>query len=460
MKERRRLTSRNILCAVLALVCGAAAAADRPGSEVTNIARQAFVWGYPVVDNYAVLDSFALEPGSPGFKAPLNAISHARDVAGPGDRTIIAPNVDTPYSYAWLDLRAEPIVLTIPPFEKDRYVSLQLIDAYTYILGYVTPRTNGNEGGAFLVAGPGWSGEVPKGITAVFRADTDIVLAHYRTQILGPGDLARLHQLQDQYGVQPLSAWLGVAPPPPAPALKPIAPADVRKEPESMQFFRVLNWMLELMPTLPEERDLRARFTDIGIGAGLAFDPDAETQAAIAEGMKQGLAEMQARARTVTSSAELFGSREFLGRNYLIRAVAAMIGIYGNSAEEFLGVGYASDANGAAFDGRKRYTIAFAADRLPDVGAFWSITIYTRDRFIYANPLNRYSISSGMIPDLAKNADGGFTIYVQHDEPAPERKANWLPVPDDAFIMTFRTYVPGPSIRDGLWRAPPVVPTE
>lgn len=450
----------NPLAAALTAGLAVPALADQPSlAEVTELAREAYLWGYPMVDNYAILYSYALAPNSAEYKAPLNEISHVRRVAGPEDRAIVAPNVDTPYSYAWIDLRAEPVVLTLPEFEPERYISLQLIDAYTYILGYVTPRTNGNAGGDFLVAGPGWKGTVPDGVEGVFRAPTDLVLAHYRSQILGPDDLKTLHALQDAYLVRTLSAFAGTEAPPQAPPLEPVQPLDVRKQPFDMQFFTVLNWMLRYMPALPDEAAMRDRFAAIGIGAGLDFQPDAQTRAAIEAGMQQALAQMQARAGTVRSSAELFGSREFLGQDYLIRAVATMIGIYGNSAEEYLGVGYQTDSEGQPFDGRQNYTITFPKGGFPDVGAFWSITVYDADRFVCANEIDRYSINSSMVPDLEANADGSVTIYVQHEKP-PASVANWLPVPDTPFGLTFRTYLPGPAIRDGSWRAPPVVQTK
>lgn len=448
---------RLIVCVAFIALAVPVQAAKLPPAESEAIAREAFIWGYPVVENYNVLDSLALNTASPTFKAPINAIGHARALATPQDRTIVAPNVDTLYSYAWLDLRSEPLVLTIPPFEKNRYVSLQLIDAYTYILDYVSPRTNGHGGGSFLVTGPGWDGVAPKDIKAVFRSPTSLVLAHYRTQFLGPGDLTRVHELQNHFRVETLSAYLGAAPSQPAPLLNAVAPVDLRHDPASMQFFRILNWMLAYMPDLPDEKALRARFARIGVGPGLPFDPPAEERPAIAKGMLEGLAQMEARARTVTSSAELFGSRTQLGQDYLARAVAAMIGIYGNAPEEFLGVGYPADAQGKPFDGRNRYTITFRPDDVPDVGAFWSITAYDKDRLLHDNPLARYSINSAMLPDFKKNSDGGFTIYVQHESPGKNREANWLPVPEEPFTLTFRTYMPAESVRQGQWKAPPVL---
>lgn len=142
-----------------------AGAGRSPDLVIREVARAAYLYGLPTVDLYKILLHFALDPASAEFKAPPNAFFHSRALADPSDRSIVAMNVDTPYSYAWLDLRAEPVVLTMPSFESDRYVSAELLDLYTYIVGYVSPRTNGNGGGNFLVAGPGWIGEVPLGCT-------------------------------------------------------------------------------------------------------------------------------------------------------------------------------------------------------------------------------------------------------------------------------------------------------
>jgi hypothetical protein len=430
--------------------------------DITDITRQAFIWGFPIVDNYSVLYKFSLDRTSPEYKAPLNHINHARTVATPANRAIVAPNVDTPYSYAWLDLRAEPIVLSLPAFEPERYVSLQLIDSYTYIIDYVTPRTNGHTGGNFLVAGPNWQGEPPPGIKQVFVSPTELVLAFYRTQILGADDLPNVHALQDQYLIRPLSTFLHRPAPPPAPPLHPIPPLDIRKQPTSLQFFKVLNWMLATMPVLPEEQALRQQFTNIGICPGQPFIvPDDETERAIADGVKQALVELRDGVQHIKSSAELFGSRQFLGRNYRIRAIAAMLGIYGNAAAEYLGVGYSTDAEGRPFDGQNNYQIKFTAAGLPPVAAFWSITVYTKEQFVYANSLNRYSINSLMVPHLVQDRDGDFTLYVQHQSPGAEKERNWLPIPNERFMLTFRTYLPGEAIQQGKWVAPPVtcVPT-
>lgn len=429
-------------------------------AEARRIAASAYVWGYATVDLYNILHQHALVPTGAGFLAPLNHVGHFRELATPEDTATIAPNVDTPYSYAWLDLRAGPVVVTVPPFDEGRYVSLQLVDLYTYILGYVTPRTNGRAGGDFLVAPPGWSGPTPDGIKQVFHSTTTLALGLFRTQWLGADDLDDVHRIQDGFRVRTLLEYLGAPAEPAAPLPPLVEPLNLRQSPTSPAFFAVLDWMLQFMPVLPGEESLRVQFGALGVRPGAPFDPPASLKAEIVDGMKAALGEMQQRAQRVRSSSELFGTRAFFHGDHLTRATGAMLGILGNSAEEFLGVGWQADANGQPFDGSRRYTIRFAPGELPPVGAFWSITVYTPQKLLYANPLHRYVVNSPMLPTLERDADGGITVYVQHDSPGKERESNWLPVPASPFGLTFRTYEPGDAIGDGRWRAPPVVPVE
>lgn len=455
------LRSIAIFAAILASLPSGVGASQAPAVEdaaaLRAIARDAYVWGYPMVDLQAILAAQVIDPASPEYKGPLNAIGHVRNVATPADRAVIAPNVDTPYSYAWLDLRREPVVIEVPAFDDGRYVAVQLFDAYTWILGYISPRTNGRKGGRFLVAGPDWAGATPAGIDGVFRSPTTLALAMVRTQLLGPGDLPNVHAVQDGFRVQGLSAALGRTPPAVPAWLPPPAPLDLRASPTDPRFFDVLAWMMTFAPALPEEQALRERFARIGLRDG-HYAPPAGSEAAIAEGMAEGLAVMRAGVGQIRSSAEIFGSREQLGTDYLKRALGAMLGILGNSAEEYLGVGYQSDAAGQPFDGGKRYTIRFTPETLPPVGAFWSITVYGADRLLYANAIDRQVINSPMLPSLQREADGSIVLYLQHDDPGEPRRTNWLPVPKGPFVLTFRTYQPSQAIRDGRWRAPPVVP--
>ena len=438
----------RLLACLCSLFLGGVYANSLTLPEITSIAKEAFIWGYPIVDNYSVLYDQALNPNSSAFRAPLNQISHAKNVATPQDKSIVAPNVDTPYSYAWLDLQAEPIILTLPKVKKGRYVAIQLIDSYTYIIDYIKPSHAGKT--SYMLVGPGWIGQAPKGIEKVIRADTNIVLALYRTELLNAKDIETVHSLQKQYLVQTLSEYES-KPDPIKPLLPPLVkPVDIRKDPTNIDFFTVLNWMLSSMPTLPQEINLRNQFAKIGIKPGEVFNPSSpEEKEAIIAGMQAGLQEMVARAGKVKSSAELFGSRAFLGNDYLTRAVAAMIGIYGNAAQEFLGVGYPADSNGKPFNGKNNYQIHFKKGQFPPVDGFWSITAYGADRFLYANSLNRYKLSSHMLPQFIEDPDGGVTFYIQHSSPGWDKEKNWLPVPNGPFILTFRTYLPKESIRNG-----------
>ena len=422
-------------------------------TATSDIARRGLVYGYASVDLYRILHDFAVDRRGPEFKAPLNAFGHSRRVASAADRTVVAMNVDTPYSYGWLDLRAEPVVVDLPSFEPERYVSAMFVDLATYIVGYVSPRTNGTRGGRFLVTGPGWSGEVPPGIDGTFTCPTSLCLVFLRVQLFGSDDRGNVTAIQDRCDIRTLSTFVGQPPPDPVPLPEPVPPVDVRREPD-VRFFEVLSWMLELMPPADDERDARGQLT----AAGLApFEPRGRGWSEeVLEGMAAGLGDMKRWAATVRSSAELFGSREQLGVDPMPRAVGAMLGILGNSPDEYLGVGYAADADGEPFDGCRRYTIRFAPGQLPPVDAFWSITLYDAARFLYANELGRCSVSSRDLADMHRDHDGGTTILLAHRLEDERQAANWLPCPDGPFHLAFRTYLPRAEIRDGRWTAPPV----
>ncbi len=182
-------------------------------AEARAIAKDAYIYGYPLVDNYRVQYGYFVDRQNPEFKAPWNHITNIPNVYTPADTAVQTPNSDTPYSWAGLDLRAEPIVLTLPAIEKNRYYSVQFTDAYTFNFAYLGTRTSGNDAGSYLVAGPSWQGETPKGIEKVIRSETEFIVAIYRTQLFDPADLPNVKKIQAEYGVQPLSTFLGTSPP-------------------------------------------------------------------------------------------------------------------------------------------------------------------------------------------------------------------------------------------------------
>jgi hypothetical protein len=210
-------------------------------AEARALAKEAYIYGFPMVDSYRIQHAYFVDRGNPEFKAPWNQIRNIPRVYTPDDKAVQTPNSDTPYSMLGMDLRAEPIVLTVPPIEKDRYFSIQLIDAYTFNFDYIGSRATGNGGGSFLIAGPGWTGEKPKGVRKVFYSETELVLAAYRTQLFNPGDLDNVKQFQEGYKAQPLSTFLGQPSPMAAPAIDFIKPLTPTEQRTSAEFFNILN---------------------------------------------------------------------------------------------------------------------------------------------------------------------------------------------------------------------------
>ena len=217
----------TLLAAAVSLVMLAPANARAQSitpDEARAIAKEAYIYGFPMVDNYRIQYAYFVDSKNPEYKAPWNQIANIPRVYTPADTAIQTPNSDTPYSMLGMDLRAEPMVLTVPPIEKDRYFSVQLIDAYTFNFAYIGSRATGNDGGSFVVAGPGWKGETPKGVKEVIRSETELALAAYRTQLFNPADIDNVKKIQAGYKAQPLSAFLGQPPPAAAPAIDFIKP--------------------------------------------------------------------------------------------------------------------------------------------------------------------------------------------------------------------------------------------
>jgi len=430
--------------------------------EARAIAREAFIYAYPMVDSYRIQHAYFVDTASSEYKAPWNQIKNVPRVFTPDDKAVQTPNSDTPYSMLGLDLRAEPMVLTVPMIEKDRYYSVQLIDAYTFNFAYIGSRSTGNNAGRFLIAGPEWNGETPAGVKKVIRSETEFVLAAYRTQLFNPGDLDNVKKVQAGYKVQPLSAFLGLPAPKPAPVIDFIKPLTPETQKSSLEFFNILNFILKFCPTVPSEKELMTRFARIGVGAGKHFDTEKlapEMKKAIEDGIADAwldLAKLKKRvdAKEITSG-DTFGTRDYLKNNYLYRMAAAVLGIYGNSKQEAIYPIYTVDDQGEKLEGSGRYTLRFAPGLLPPVNAFWSLTMYQLpESLLVANPLNRYLLNSPMLPSFKKDSDGGLTLYIQNESPGKDLESNWLPSPKGPFMVVMRLYWPQESAIDGKWTVP------
>jgi hypothetical protein len=432
-------------------------------NETRALAKNAYIYGYPMVQAYLTMYAFSIDKTNSQYKGPFNApLSFAR-VFTPEDTAFVTPNSDTPYTFLSLDLRAEPIVLTIPGIEKNRYWVFQMMDLYTFNFDYLGTRATGNNGGTFLVAGPRWNGTVPPGITKVLRPETEFINVVGRTQLFNAADLDKVKKIQSEYKAQPLSAFLGKPAPPAPPAIHwiaPVLPVQIKTAP---QFFNVMSFLLQFCPVQPGETALRASFARIGIDAGKAIDftkLPPETKAAFEAGMADGQKEIDARrAASGGDMSNFFGTRAFLHNDYVARATGAQMGIGANSKEEALYPLYEKDSGGQPLDGGKaRYTLHFAKGRFPPVNAFWSLTMYNLpQQLLVKNPINRYLINSPMLPNLKLDPDGGLTIYIQADTPGKDKEANWLPAPKAPFMLAMRYYLPRPELIDNTWKSPTVV---
>jgi hypothetical protein len=469
MKTKTILTSLSFLLAFTTI-----RAADLAPTETKAIAEEAFIYGLPIVMNYAVMHEYAVDKGGPQFKAPFNQIKNEARVFTYEDTAIITPNSDTPYSFLWLDLRAEPMVLSVPAVEKERYYAVMLCDGNTYNYGYIGSRATGNEAGDYMVAGPDWKGEKPAGIKKVFTSTTPFSVAGYRTQLFNAADMPNVVKVQAGYKAQPLSSFLKQPTPPAAPKVNflPATTAGIRAN-----YFQYLDAALQFVPPAPEEKEIRGKLAKIGIGSGKPFDIKslpAEHKEALMLGMKSGDEKVDkflaAGVKNVNNwnIGSFFGDRDFFNGNWLMRAGAAKGGLYGNDAVEATYPFTRVDATGEKLDGSKHnYTLTFPAGQFPPVNAFWSVTMYDgKTQFLIKNPINRYLINSPMLPNMKKNADGSLTLYIQKDSPGADKQSNWLPAPNDLIYLVMRLYWPkteAPSILppgEGTWKPPGIVMTK
>jgi hypothetical protein len=461
-----------ILAAVAAMFALAIArAADITPAETKAITEEGFIYGLPIVMNYAVMYEYAVDKNSGQYKAPFNQIKNEARVFTYKDTAVITPNSDTPYSFAELDLRAEPIVLSVPAVEKGRYYSVMLCDGNTFNYGYIGSRATGNDPGDYMVVGPEWNGETPPGIKKVFRSTTQFSAVAYRTQLFNPEDMPNVVKIQSGYKVRPLSSYLGKPAPSPAPT---IHFPKINKDLMKTNFFEYLDFSLQFAPPGPEEKDIRATLAKIGVGASKAFnseDLSSEQKAQIGLAMKDGEQKIKQFLETAMknvngwSIGSAFGDRAFYHGDWLLRAAAATAGIYGNDAAEAVYPFGRTDVDGQPLDGSKHnYTLTFAAREYPPVNAFWSVTMYDgKTQLLIKNPINRYLINSPMLPQMKKNDDGSLTLYIQKNSPGKDKESNWLPAPNGLIYLVMRLYWPKtepPSILppgEGTWKPPGIV---
>ncbi len=473
MKELRSFLCRYALVggSVAIILCLIACNASKPvesglsAVDARAIAKEAYIYGFPMAANYQTMHKQAIDTASPDYRGAFNAVHNSKSVATPEDKFVVTPNSDTPYSYLWMDLRAEPIIITMPKIEPNRYYTGQMVDLYTYNFAYLGTRAFGNDGGTFLIAGPGWNGPTPASVKAVIRSETQFAYVLFRTQLFNPADLPKVNKIQSGYQAQPLSSFLHQNAPAAAPPVNWPKPADIATP--SPDVFPVVNFLFQFCPPNPSEGALLARFAKLNIGPNQTFDFSKfspEIQQAINDGIKDSNADLDAIIKKINtdqiSSGDMFGTRDFLKDNYLYRYAGAKLGLYGNSKQDALYFGYFVDANHQPLDAAKsNYEMRFAKGNLPPTKAFWSLTMYDgKTQLLVTNPAKRYLLNSTTLKSYKYGPDGSLTLTISHANPGAAKQANWLPAPDGPFYCVFRVYLPGAAVLNGTWKKPQMQP--
>lgn len=426
--------------------------------DLRTLSYEAFVYFYPLVTmDVTRLQAFNSAPGSkPGF-GPPNQFSHLREFPPAEFRSVVRPNFDTLYSIAWLDLSRGPVRLHADDTD-DRFYMLPMVDMWTDVFANPGKRTTGTGPLDLVITGPDYSGETPAGAT-VIAAPTPYVWLIGRTQTNGPDDYPAVHEVQDGFRITELG--------PPAQVDRDLD-YDVNTEPlkvvngmTAIDYFTYAADLLRVNPPHPTDFSILARIALLGIERGKPFDGDrfsAEQVAQIEQGKQRALADMLAAGPRLAPSVDgwisLGEGMGVYGNNYFRRAVVALIGLGANPPEDAVYPLLAADSDGDPVTGDHDYVIHFDADALPPVDAFWSITMYDAEGFQVANELNRFAI--GDRDSLRYNDDRSLDIYIQHENPGPERVDNWLPAPRGPVGVTMRLYAPRPEVITGGWSAPPV----
>ena len=448
------------LCCLLIAACGGrnnstGVQNNLPADSVAAIAKEAWIYGYPMFYNYRTMYLYAINKDYPDYAGGFNVFKNYGKSFDYNDTSVVTPNNDTPYSWAILDLSGGPVILEVPAIAGKRYYVLQLIDLYTFNYAYIGSRTTGNKAGRFLLAGPSYKGQKPSGIDSVIVSETNLVTVLGRTELYDAADIVNVKKIQEQYKLTPLQRSSGQQD---SGTYSLPLPAWKESDYKSVAFISVLNALLQYCSVDPSEAGLRARFAGIGITPGKEFDSTtcpAATLTAIRQGILESEKELNQRISRTTSSLDLFGTQAELKNNYLIRATAAAMGLFGNTKEEAVYSGSMTDDSSQPLTGNNSYLLHFTKAQVPPVTYFWSITLYSLPaRYLIKNPINRYSIGD-RTKGLQRDPDGGLSIYLQATSPGKEKSGNWLPTPvHGPFNYVIRLYGPGPDVTSGHWQQP------
>ena len=473
MKEIHSIRSRMLLAvacvASLSAATGRASAQDADWREeqAYTLGVQAFIYGFPWIYFAQLRWQWVTQPPPDPNAwpyAPLNEFCHAQELATAESQLGGSPNVDTLYSTAWICLTNEPVILSVPAI-PDRYYTFEMASMDSDNFAYVGTRATGTNAGNYAIIGPDWVGSLPPGVTELPRSHTPYAFILGRTLVYGTDDVVNIHALQDQYKLTPLSYW-GTSNTPPVnrDVWEPYPTNDV------LSAWKTMNRaMTENPPNVPGQQSMVNNFATIGVGPNQdVTNMDLATQAGLVRAEKEAMAIMHGFNESGGGGTVVNGwsyPPSTLGRagqydDFLTRAAAqCWAGIVANDPEEAIYLNTTTDDEGAQLTGDNDYTIRFPSNGMPDVGAFWSVTMYDTNHNLVANSLNCYKLGTYPKGAMQTNLDGSLTIYVQHESPGVATESNWLPAPTGEFYLILRTYLPGPDILSHAWKPPPVEKT-
>jgi hypothetical protein len=427
-------------------------------SDVRMLSYEAYAYLYPLVTtDIGRQQAINLPAGArPGF-GPANMFHHLREFPPVDYRAVVRVNFDTLYSSAWLDLTAGPVIVGAPD-TQGRYYLLPMLDMWTDVFATPGARTTGTGAQRHVITGPGYAGELPDGLP-VIASPTPYVWIIGRIQTNGSDDYEFVHSIQDGLTIEPLR---GVS------EHKIDPDHDTTTDPLKLvnamgaeEFFAYATRVLSFCPAHLTDFSILARISQLGIVAGEEFDPSRfsdDQRAELQAGASDALRDMIAAIPTVGT--EMNGWTTFsdtigvYGNKYFVRAVVTLAGLGANPVEDALYPLLVADADGEATVGERDYVLHFDVDQLPPVGAFWSLTMYDEEGFQVPNEIDRFAV--GDRDSLIYNDDGSLDIYIQHDNPGPDREPNWLPSQPGPLGAMLRLYAPKPEVLDGRWRPPTV----
>ena len=435
----------------------------------------AYVYGYPLVTMEMTRRVMTNVERPAGTRAPMGQFVRMREYPSAAFRDVTAPNADTLYTTAWIDVGKEPWVLSLPD-AKDRYYLFPMLDGWTDVFQVPGKRTTGTGPQKYAITGPNWKGKLPDGVKE-YKSPTAMVWLLGRIYCTGtPEDYAAVHKLQDEISLVPLSSYGKPYTPPPGKVDPSIdMKTAVREQVNALSAADYFNLLAKLMKDNPPnaaDKPMLAKLAKLGIVPGQPFDGSKLGPLAkdalkdvpklandkIMRWMKEGIIAGDMK----LEHGWLFTTKtgEY-GVNYIQRALVTAIGLGANRPQDAVyPTSEGPDVLGS-YTGEKKYVMHFPKGQLPPADGFWSLTMYDKDYFFVANPLNRYSISARQ--NLKPNADGSVDLYIQNESPGADKESNWLPAPNEKFILMMRLYWPKttpPSLLDGSWKIPQVKAVE